>query len=237
MTNTSDLPLTLKKPEDVRPGENSVLRIGAKGKPSLTSPPSIWVNGEKGGAKIVRLLLSGLSGTGSTTAARAIAADLGLTYVYGGQIFRTMAQERGVSLEDLAESLERDQETEREIDRRLIAAGQQDNVLVEGRTIGWIFPRDISAIRIWLTCDLEERLRRVQHREHHPRSAENLLRRESSDNRRYQALYGIEPGDFAPFDLVLDTTFLSVGEVVERIETFLRERVGDPEELASNVVP
>lgn len=182
---------------------------------------------------MVRLLLSGLSGTGSTTAAKQIARDLGLEYIYGGQIFRGMARERGISLEELAESLERDQETEREIDRRLVAAGREDNVLIEGRTIGWIFPREVPAVRIWLTCDLEERLRRVQGREHHPRSAENLLRREASDNRRYQALYGIDPGDFEPFDLVLDTTHLSVTEVVERIESFLRESISDGEQLAS----
>ena len=177
----------------------------------------------------MRILLSGLSGTGSTTAARRIAADLGLKYLYGGQIFRNLAVERGISLEELAESLERNQEAEREIDRRLIDAGREEDVLVEGRTMGWIFPRDLPALRIWLTCDLPERLQRVQHREHHPRSAENLLRRESSDNRRYRSLYGIEPDDFSPFDLVIDTTHLSVDEVVDRIEAFVRDRV--PEEV------
>jgi len=170
----------------------------------------------------VRILLSGLSGTGSTTAAKRIAADLGLDYVYGGQIFRSMAEERGISLEELAESLEEDRETEQEIDRRLVREGRRENVLIEGRTVGWIFPRDVPAVRIWLTCDLSERLRRVQGREHHPRSAENLLRREASDNRRYEVLYGIVPEDFSPFDLVLDTTTLSVDDVVEKIESFLQ---------------
>jgi cytidylate kinase len=191
-------------------------------------------NTKKGsGAGIVRILLSGLSGTGSTTAAKRIAADLGLRYVYGGQIFRNLAAERGISLEELAESLERDPEAEREIDRRLVAEGLGDDVLVEGRTIGWIFPPGVDALRIWLTCDLQERLRRVQAREHHPRSAENLLRREASDNRRYRTLYGIEPDDFSPFDLVLDTTNLSVDEVVDRLETFVRERVPDAVRIPS----
>jgi predicted cytidylate kinase len=173
----------------------------------------------------VRILLSGLSGTGSTTAARRIAADLGLRYVYGGQIFRNLAVERGVSLEDLVEGLEQDPELEREIDQRLIAEGRgDDNILIESRTIGWLFPRDIPAYRVWLTCDLKERLRRVQHRENNPRSPEHLLRREASDNRRYAALYGIHSDDYSPFDLVLDTTYLSVDRVVEQIEVFVRER-------------
>ncbi len=90
----------------------------------------------------MRILLSGLSGTGSTTAAKRIAADFHLDYVYGGQIFRNLARERGISLEDLAESLELD-------------------------------------------------------REHHARSAENLLRRGASDNRRYKMLYGIEEAGYA----------------------------------------
>lgn len=181
----------------------------------------------------MRVLLSGLSGTGSTTAAKRIAADLGLDYIYGGQIFRNLAVERGISLEELAESLEHDQETEREIDRRLIAAGMADNVLIESRTVGWLFPPEIASVRIWLLCDLPERLRRVQGREHHPRSAENLLRREASDNRRYRELYGIREDDYSPFDLVIDTTTLSVDEVVSRIEAFVRERVSDPVRVPS----
>src|SRR5207245_2817045 len=118
-------------------------------------------------------------------------------------------------------------ETEREIDRRLIAAGLQDNTLIEGRTIGWIFPREVEALRVWLTCDLEERLRRVEARENHPRSRENLLRREAADNRRYDLLYGIREDDFSPFDLVIDTTDCSVDSVVEEIESFVRRTVGD----------
>jgi cytidylate kinase len=190
-------------------------------------------NGKKREAVTVRILLSGLSGTGSTTAARQIAADLGLEYIYGGQIFRNLAAEEGISLEELVESLERDPETEREIDRRLIAKGRSDDVLIEGRTIGWIFPHDLPAIRIWLTCDLLERLRRVEGREHHPRSPDNLLRREASDNRRYRALYGIEPEDFSPFDLVLDTTHLPVEEVVRHIESFVQNRVPEQVRLPS----
>src|SRR5579884_1229690 len=130
----------------------------------------------------MRVLLSGLSGTGSTTAAKRIAADLELRYVYGGAIFRTLARERGISLEELAEWYEKNPEAEREIDRRLINAGMEENVLVESRTIGWLFPREVPACRIWLTCELSERLDRVERRENHPRSRENLLRREASDN-------------------------------------------------------
>jgi cytidylate kinase len=173
----------------------------------------------------VRLLLSGLSGTGSTTAAKKIARELGLRYLYGGQIFRDMADQRGIPLEVLVESLETDQETEREVDRRLVEHGlRDDNILIESRTIGWIFPKEVPSTRIWLTCDLDERLRRVEAREHHPRSPENLLRREASDNKRYFALYGIRPDDFSPFDLIVDTTKLSVDEAVEIIEAFLRDR-------------
>jgi cytidylate kinase len=148
-------------------------------------------------------------------------------------MFRDLATKRGIPLEELAESLEKNPNTEREIDNRLIEAGRNDDVLIESRTMGWIFPTDLPATRIWLTCDLEERLRRVQTREHHPRSAENLLRREASDNRRYRALYEIEPEDYSPFDLVLDTTRLSVDEVVERIEAFVQNAVPDEVSLHS----
>jgi CMP/dCMP kinase len=181
----------------------------------------------------LRILLSGLSGTGSTTAAKHIARHLGLRYIYGGQIFRNLANEQKLALEELAESFEKDSEIEHEIDQRLIVEGMNDNVLIESRTLGWLFPTDMPALRIWLTCDLEERLNRVERRENHPRSRENLLRREASDNRRYFRLYGIEPEDFSPFDLVFDTTALSVEQVVEKIEAFVKERVSDSEPVTT----
>jgi CMP/dCMP kinase len=194
-------------------------------------------NGEKlqraGVGVALRILLSGLSGTGSTTAAKRIAGDLGLRYVYGGQIFRNLADERNVALEELAESFEKDPEIEHEIDQRLIVEGMNDNVLIESRTLGWLFPTDVPALRIWLTCNLEERLNRVERRENHSRSRENLLRREASDNRRYFRLYGIEPEDFSPFDLVFDTTALSVEQVVEKIEAFVQERVSNSEPVTT----
>jgi len=177
-----------------------------------------------------------LSGTGSTTAAKKIADDLGLEYVYGGAIFRKRAVELGIPLEEFVEALERNPEQERRVDDSLIEIGRtKDNVLIESRTIGWIFPRDIPSTRIWLTCDLEERLRRVRGRDHHPRSPENLLRREASDNRRYWALYGIRPDDFSPFDLVVDTTEKSVDQVVAEIEAFVRSRAEPREPEAQGV--
>lgn len=182
----------------------------------------------------MRILLSGLSGTGSSSAAKCIAEDLRLNYIYGGAMFRQMAKQRGVSLEDQADELERNPEREREIDAMLLEWARKDGVLIESRTVGWILPRDVPAIRIWLTCDLQERLRRVEGREHHARSRDNLLRREESDNRRYLKLYGIRPDDFSPFDLVLDTTYLPVDDVVQRIEEFVAQHpLGRAEATAS----
>jgi adenylate kinase family enzyme len=103
-------------------------------------------NEGKGKAGGVRILLSGLSGTGSTTAAKRIAADAGLKYVYGGQIFRNLAAERGISLEELVELLEAHPEIEEEIDQRLVEAAMAGDVLVESRTVGWLFPREVHLV-------------------------------------------------------------------------------------------
>jgi cytidylate kinase len=206
-------------PEGPRPGI-PLGRPQSRIRPDVPDPfPEIYEKHSGG----LRVLLGGLSGTNTTEIAKGVAVEFGLTYVHAGQIFREMATVRGISLEELVEVLENKPEMEKEIDRNLVEAGMGDDVLVQGRAIGWIFPRDPPAVRIWLTCDLEERLVRVQSREHHPRSPDNLLYMDRSESRRYRKMYGIELNDFSPFDLVLDTTKLSVSDAVDRIKDYILE--------------
>ena len=52
--------------------------------------------------------VSGPAGSGKTTFAEALAAELGYEYVSGGDIFRSLADERGVSLVEFNRLAEED---------------------------------------------------------------------------------------------------------------------------------
>jgi cytidylate kinase len=168
----------------------------------------------------VLITLSGLPGSGTSTVARAAAAELGLAHVDGGTVFRALASERGVSLAEFARLAEADDAIDRALDDRLLERAREGDVLLESRLAGWLATRGaVPALRAWIRCDDDERARRVGARDGHP-VAEALAHnaeREASERTRYQAFYDIDLTDLDIYDLVLDSTDVRPDELVAEL--------------------
>lgn len=167
------------------------------------------------------LIIGGLSGTGSTTASRLVAERLGLEHVYAGRIFREHAAAAGETIEQYNETLKRHPELERKIDDGLIERARQGNVIIESRVLAWILPPGTPGFKVWLTCDEDERLRRIRERE--PGTTEDIKTRERLERERYETLYSISLSDLGTQDLVIDTTKIPAKEVAERILTAFKK--------------
>jgi cytidylate kinase len=206
------------------------------------------------------IAIDGPAGAGKSTAARAVAAEIGFTYLDSGAMYRCVALvalERGLDLDDgealgeLAEGLEvgfdgprvllderdvsaeirapevstaasrvsvhpRVREAMVERQRQLIAAGR---FVAEGRDIGTVVSPE-APLKIFLTASDEERARR--------RAAENgedvdavlasQRRRDARDTEREHG--ALRPAEDA---VELDTTGLSLDEVVARVVALARE--------------
>lgn len=162
-----------------------------------------------GSERVVVIALSGLHGAGKTTAARTLVREFGLRYVSAGTLFRQLAKERGMGLEEFSRYAERHPKIDREIDRRMAAEARSGNVLIDARLAGWM-ARGADA-KILLTAPLETRVRRIAMREGR-RYADVLretTRRERSEARRFKRFYGIDVNDHSVFDLVLNTEHLT----------------------------
>ena len=163
------------------------------------------------------IILGGLPGTGSTTAAQHLAEHLGYEHIYGGGIFRQMAAAAGQKLEAYMADLSNHPERELEVDEYLVAKALAGNVIIESRVVAWLMPRQAPARNIWLTCQFEERVRRIEGREPEGNVRNRVIERESIDAARYQQLYGIDLEDLSVYDAVLDTTHVSIDETWQRI--------------------
>ncbi|MDH5201053.1 MAG: AAA family ATPase, partial [Candidatus Bathyarchaeota archaeon] len=64
------------------------------------------------------IAVSGLHGSGRSTHAKRLAEEFGLRYVSSGTIFRQMAEERGLTLEEMSRLTEEDPEFDKLIDER-----------------------------------------------------------------------------------------------------------------------
>ncbi|WP_254535544.1 (d)CMP kinase [Halomarina litorea] len=169
------------------------------------------------------ITVSGPAGSGKSTAAAALAETLGYDHVSGGDIFRSLADERGVSLVEFNQLAEDDDQIDRDLDRRLRdIARDRDDVVLESRLAGWM-AGEYADVRIWLDAPLDVRAARIADREEKPAEAarEETEARATSEAGRYHEYYNIDIDDRTIYDLALNTARLGPEGVVETLLAFV----------------
>lgn len=155
------------------------------------------------------ITISGLPGSGTTTVSRLVAEALHLDRLPGGEVFRQMAVEAGMSLAEFGRHAQDDPKHDHELDRRLLERARRGGVVIESRLAGWLATRgEVPAVRVWVACDDEERARRVGERDGAdvPTALADNEAREALERARYQEYYDIDLTDLSIYDLTLDST-------------------------------
>ncbi|MDX6603334.1 MAG: CMP/dCMP kinase [Solirubrobacterales bacterium] len=207
------------------------------------------------------IAIDGPAGAGKSTVARALATELGFTYLDSGAMYRCVALaalRRGIDLddgdamariarevsisldgerveldgEDVSEEIRQPRVTEAssrasihpgvreamvERQRELIATGRY---VAEGRDIGTVVSPD-APLKVFLTASPEERARRRAAQTGEDPEAVLAAQRERDsrdESREHSALRTAEDA------VTIDTTGLSLEQVVARIESLARER-------------
>ncbi len=164
--------------------------------------------------------ISGLPGSGTTTVARLLEKETGITYVYSGDIFRKMAKKYNMSLEDFGRYCEKHKEVDEELDRYQLEILKKGNVILEGRISGWIAYRNtIDSLKVILEAELETRVERIIKREKgdFKKRKQEIIEREKSEATRYKNYYDIDVCDTSIYDLVIDSSDKTPEEIVEII--------------------
>lgn len=175
------------------------------------------------------ITVSGPPGSGTTTTAEHVAARLEVDLVPGGEVFRAMAAERGMTLPDFGRYAADHPEVDVELDARLAARARRGDVVIESRLAGWIARNEgLTAVTAFIACSPAERARRVAGRE--AISVEQALadndERQQVERKRYLALYGIDVDDMSIYDLVLDSEAFGPDELADRIVAAVRTTFG-----------
>lgn len=171
--------------------------------------------------------VDGPSGSGKGTLAEEIADRLGVKCFSAGDVFRSIAEDRGMTHVELAEKA--DKEVDLEVDRRTLQRALKSSCVVEGRLPSWVLG-DYSDLKIFLTADEEERARRVAGRENIDRETalkEEIRQRDKENNRRYEDYYGIDTSKTDIYDVIFDNTDLSLKEQNELVDKIIEQRFPD----------
>jgi predicted cytidylate kinase len=176
----------------------------------------------------VIVTISGRPGSGKSVVASKVARELNLSHLSAGDFMREMAAERGVSILELSRVAEQGDEIDREIDARTVRLAEQGGDFVMDARLGWHFIPD--SIKVFLEVDplvAAQRIFEARRRS----EVENVTLEETqravqdrteSERRRYLDYYGVDYGDHANYDLVIDTSELPIDQVVENVVAYVR---------------
>lgn len=184
----------------------------------------------------MKITISGTLGSGKSTVAKIIEKKLRIKRYHSGGFMRKMAEERGMTLNELQEIAEKSREIDDEIDTRQKKLGEEENNFIfEGR-LGYHFIPD--AYKIYLKTDTEvaaERILKAMQEKDEEREKEGLTknkeeiikslkRRRESEKKRYLELYNLNYEDENNYDLIIDTTNINAEEVANKIIKKIEEK-------------
>ncbi len=180
--------------------------------------------------KVSIITVSGFPNSGKSTLAESLALLLRYKRHYTGGIFRDMAKERHMTIEEFYPTVT--PEIEREVDHiqeRLMHTERR--IIVEGRISPFLAPK-IPKLTVFLTVDgrisaEREKLRTRKFARYSLARVEEIVRnRVAAEREHYRNLYGIKDHmDPSLFDIVIDTSDISRHEVTIKVLKMLMGRI------------
>ncbi len=169
------------------------------------------------------IVISGDIGSGKSTISLQLASRLGLRRVSVGNIYRDMAQARGMSALQLNLHAERDEAVDDQVDQmqaKMARSGEQ--MVVDSRLAWHFFP---EAFKVHLIADPGVAARRVMSRPESDVEAyrcmadavAGLQSRSASERTRFLLKYGVDKARLRNYDLVCDTTHAQPGDITDSI--------------------
>lgn len=172
------------------------------------------------------ITIAGFPGSGKSSTAKGLAAFLGYRHFSSGDLFRKIAAQEGLSVEEFNFAAEKKKAIDREIDERLVELGKEKgNLVIDSHTAFHWIP---ESFKVYL--DLDPRIaaeRTFAHIQREGRVSQagssidevrkNTAKRIKSEQNRFRSLYGIDITDKTRFDLVVDTSTHDLEDVIKII--------------------
>jgi CMP/dCMP kinase len=160
------------------------------------------------------ITIAGSPGSGKSSTAKALAAALQYRHFSSGDVFRQLAAERGESIEAMNISAEVQRDIDVKVDDLLQRMYRTEEKLVIDSRMAWRWMPD--SFKVFLVLDPDtaaerifDNVREEGRQSEDAKSVEearrSIDRRFASEQRRYRALYGVNPTDPLNFDVVVNT--------------------------------
>ena len=173
------------------------------------------------------ITISGPPGSGKDTIAEQISQKLKLPIISMGNLRREAAKNKGMTIEEFNEwSKDNPEEGDYYFDNYQKKYGKNNNNFIMVSRLGWYFIP--HSVKIYIDVKLEEGAKRIfkQKKNSNKRNESSVSSikeqvklnkdRMNCDINRYSKLYGINPYTEKNYDIIIDSTELTIEEVVKK---------------------
>ena len=181
----------------------------------------------------LKITVSGDLGAGKSTFAKHLSEELEVPRIYAGGLLREKAAERGMTLAELGASMENDKELDLWVDSVTTKRSEElERGIFEGRT-AWHFVKNPTA-RLFFSVDDRIAAERIWGDKNNPNrdkytSIEHVIEannaRRTSEIKRYKQYYDIDVYDHKNFDIIIDTSKISLEDVYKQAIIALAEHI------------
>lgn len=180
----------------------------------------------------MKIAISGKSGCGNSTVTRKVASRLGYRDI--NYTFKNIAEEEGMTFEQLSEEAEHDSKWDRHLDHEQVRRAREAGDAVLGSRLA-IWKLTDADLKVYLDAPPEVRAERIQRRHVEtnvkPTSYDAVLtqtlERDQRDHDRYLRLYGIDNDDYEFADLIIDAEALDADQIADLIVAATRKKRAD----------
>lgn len=167
------------------------------------------------------ITISGKAGSGKSTIAKQLAYKLNLKHYSVGDMMRELAIKKGMSIIEFSKFAEDNPKIDKQLDDYQIRLSKEDNFIIDGRISFHFIP---NSIKIFLEVKDETAVKRIskaKRKTEQEVTIAQLKARRDSEKKRYKKLYNIDPYKKSNYDIVIDTTKLSINEVLNKILKYM----------------
>ncbi|MBU3189415.1 cytidylate kinase family protein [Clostridium bowmanii] len=168
----------------------------------------------------MKITITGALYSGKSSVAKAISKSLDYTYFSVGDLQRKLAVEKGMSITEYNKYM-LDNKLDHEVDNRTAEIGKEkDNFIFDAR-LAWHFIPD--SFKIYLKVDLDVAVERSMKNERGKSekyaskedAKVNINERRRLEVSRFKDIYNIDINQESNYDLVIDTSHISMEGVIE----------------------
>lgn len=171
----------------------------------------------------MKIVVSGDLGSGISSVAKCLSEKLNFQYLSVGDIFRDFANKKGLTVLELNEEAKTDKTIDEGIDlslRRM--ANLSENMVIDSR-LAWHFLK--NSFKVYISVDEVVAAKRIMNSNRGNVEKYNSLdtaindirKRAENEITRYLEVYNIKIKDMKNYDLVIDSSNLSILEITNKI--------------------